>query len=147
MFGVRRRICRVALPLMDSGSESPQETRIRLILIERRPAQTDTQIRVRDAGNEAVIDMGYDEPMVGFDYDGQQHQTDRDRYVHDVGRAELLDRVGWIDLRVVREHSRQFILHRAHEAFARRGWTPPRCVEGREFATLTTLCAKRREEH
>ena len=29
------------------------------------------------ASREAFIDMGYDEPMVGFDYDGEQHQTDR----------------------------------------------------------------------
>ena len=121
---------RVALQLMDSGGQSPQETRIRLILIDDGLPAPRTQIRVCDAGNEAFIDMGYDEPRVGFDYDGQQHQTERDRYVHDIGRAELLDRVGWIDLRVVREHSRRFILHRAHEAFARRGWTPPKLRKG-----------------
>ncbi len=116
---------RVALPLMDSGCESPQETRIRLILIDDGLPAPRTQVRVYDGVNEAFIDMGYDEPMVGFDYDGQQHQTERDRYVHDIGRAELIDRVGWIDIRVVREHSRRFVLHRAHDAFARRGWTPP----------------------
>jgi len=121
---------RVALPLMDGGCESPQETRIRLILIDDDLPAPRTQVRVRDGANEAVIDMGYDEPRVGFDYDGRQHQTDRDRYVHDIGRAELLDRRGWIDIRVVREHSRRFILHRAHDAFARRGWTPPRLRRG-----------------
>ena len=50
--------------------------------------------------------MGYDEPMVGVDYDGDQHQTDRDRYVYDIGRAELIDGQGWIDIHVVAEHSR-----------------------------------------
>lgn len=121
---------RLSLPLMDSGCESPQETRIRLILIDDGLPAPRTQIRLYDGINEAVIDMGYDEPMVGFDYDGQQHQTDRDRYVHDIGRAELIDRVGWVDIRVVREHSRRFILHRAHTAFARRGWSPPRLRRG-----------------
>jgi hypothetical protein len=121
---------RVALPLMDGGCESPQETRIRLILIDDGLPAPRTQIRLSDGANEAVIDMGYDEPMVGFDYDGQQHQTERDRYVHDIGRAELIDRVGWIDIRVVREHGRRFILHRARSAFARRGWTPPKLRRG-----------------
>jgi len=121
---------RVALPLMDGGGQSPQETRIRLVLIDDGLPAPRTQIRVYDGANEAFIDMGYDEPMVGLDYDGEQHQTERGRYVYDIGRAELLDRFGWIDLRVVREHSRRFILHRVHDAFARRGWTPPRLHGG-----------------
>jgi hypothetical protein len=115
---------RIALPLMDGGAESPQETRVRLILIDDGLPPPRTQIRVSDGVREAFIDMGYDEPMVGFDYDGEQHQTNRNRYVHDIGRAELVDREGWIDIKVVAEHSRRFILHRAHEAFARRGWAP-----------------------
>jgi hypothetical protein len=89
-----------------------------------------TQIRVSDGINEAFIDMGYDEPMVGFDYEGEHHSTERGQYVHDIGRAELIDREGWIDIRVVREHRRQFVLHRAVEAFRRRGWEPPRLRRG-----------------
>jgi hypothetical protein len=117
---------RIALPLMDGGAESPQETRVRLILIDDGLPAPRTQIRVTDGAREAFIDMGYDEPMVGLDYDGEQHQTDRDRYVHDIGRAELVDRQGWIDIHIVAEHGRRFILHRAHEAFTRRGWRPPK---------------------
>lgn len=117
---------RIALPLMDAGAESPQETRVRLIFIDDGLPPPRTQIRVSDGVREAFIDMGYDEPMVGFDYDGEQHQTNRDRYVHDIGRAELIDGQGWIDIHVVAEHSRRFILHRAHAAFARRGWQPPK---------------------
>ncbi len=79
-------------------------------------ADSAKQIRVSDGVNEAFIDMGYDEPMVGFDYEGAHHSTNRGQYVYDIGRAELIDRRGWIDIRVVAEHSRAFILHRAHEA-------------------------------
>lgn len=117
---------RIAVPLMDGGAESPQETRVRLILIDDGLPLPRTQIRVSDGVNDAFIDMGYDQPKVGFDYDGEQHQTNRDRYVHDIGRADLLDREGWIDIKVVAEHSRQFILHRARAAFARRRWIPPK---------------------
>ena len=68
--------------------------------------------------------MGYDEPMVGLDYDGWHHLTDRKQYVHDIGRADLIDRQGWIDIHVVAEHSRRYIIHRVTEAFARRGYLP-----------------------
>lgn len=112
--GLRR--AEVALDLMDGGAESPQETRIRLILIDDGLQRPRTQIRVTDGFNEAFIDMGYDEPMVGIDYDGKHHATDRPRYVHDIGRNELVAREGWIDIHVVAEHSRAFILHRVHEA-------------------------------
>lgn len=117
---------RIALPLMDGGAQSPRETWLRLLLIDDGLPAPRTQIRVSDGYNEAFIDIGYDEPMVGLDYDGVQHADERERYVHDIGRAELVDRQGWIDIKVVKEHRRAFILHRLREAFARRGWTPPR---------------------
>ena len=115
---------RIALPLMDGGAQSPQETRLRLILIDDGLPPPRTQILVTDGTNRAFIDIGYDEPRVGFDYEGAHHSQVRDQYVHDIGRAELIDREGWIDIRVVAEHSRRFILYRAHQAFARRGWSP-----------------------
>ena len=61
--------------------------------------------------------MGYDEPKVGLDYEGTHHSEDRGQYVYDIGRADLIDREGWLDIRVVKEHSRRFILHHVREAF------------------------------
>nr|WP_090280358.1 hypothetical protein [Mycolicibacterium komanii]CRL76455.1 hypothetical protein CPGR_04477 [Mycolicibacterium komanii] len=115
---------RTALALMDGGAQSPQETRIRLILIDDGLPPPRTQIAVTDGASEAFIDLGYDEPKVGFDYEGRHHSEDRGQYIHDIGRSELLEREGWIDLRIVAEHSRRYILHRTYEAFARRGWSP-----------------------
>jgi hypothetical protein len=115
---------RIALPLMDGGAQSPRETRLRLILIDDGLPRPRTQIRVSDGLQEAFIDMGYDEPMVGFDYEGAHHSEVRGQYVYDIGRAEFIEREGWIDVKVVAEHSRSFILHRAHDAFRRRGWDP-----------------------
>jgi hypothetical protein len=121
--GIRR--ARIALALMDSGAESPKETWLRLVLIDGGLGRPRTQIRVSDGVTEAFIDMGYDEPMVGFDYEGSHHSQNRGQYVHDIGRAEFVEREGWLDIRVVGEHSRRFILHRARDAFVRRGWVPP----------------------
>jgi hypothetical protein len=126
--GIRR--ARTALALMDGGAQSPEETRIRLILIDAGLPAPRTQIRVCDGINEAFIDMGYDEPMVGLDYEGAHHSENRGQYVYDIGRAELIDRQGWIDIRVVKEHTRRFILYRVLQAFARRGWLPPKSAPG-----------------
>jgi hypothetical protein len=117
---------RIALPLMDGGAQSPQETRLRLVLIDDGLPPPRTQIMVADGKNRAFIDMGYDDPRVGFDYEGAHHSAVRNPYVHDIGRAELIASEGWIDIRVVAEHSRRFILHRAYSAFAQRAWTPPK---------------------
>ncbi|KLI05000.1 hypothetical protein ACT17_25510 [Mycolicibacterium conceptionense] len=105
--GLRR--AEVALDLMDGGAQSPKESWLRLVLIDGGLPRPRTQIRVTDGFNEAFIDMGYDEPMVGADYEGKHHATDRPRYVHDIGRNELIARQGWIDVHVVVEHSRAFI--------------------------------------
>lgn len=118
------RSARTALDLMDAGGQSPRETWLRLLLIDAGFRCPRTQIRVSDGFNEAFIDMGYDDVKVGLDYEGKHHATDRPRYVHDIGRSELIEREGWTDIRVVAEHSKAYILHRVREAFARRGASP-----------------------
>lgn len=126
--GIRR--ARTALALMDGGAQSPRETRLRLMLIDDGLPAPRTQVRVTDGINVAFIDMGYDEPKVGLDYEGAHHSADRQQYLHDIGRAELIEHQGWNDIRVVAEHSRRFILRRVRDAFERRGWTPPRSAPG-----------------
>lgn len=120
------RAAHTALALMDAGAESPRETWLRLLLIDDGLPPPRTQIRVSDGVRQAYIDMGYDEPMVGLDYEGRHHSDDRDQYVYDIGRAELIERENWIDIRVVAEHSRRFILHRVRSALSRRNWAPPK---------------------
>lgn len=118
-----RRRSEAALTLMDPGAQSPKETWLRLTLVDAGLPAPRTQIRVTDGVNEAFIDMGYDEPMVGLDYDGQHHSANRNQYLHDIGRSELIEREGWIDIHVVAEHSRRFIVHRVSDALARRGYS------------------------
>ena len=77
---------------MDSGSQSPKETWLRLLLVDEWQDPVRTQIRVAEGGNVAYLDMGYDEPMVGLDYEGAHHMEDRQVYVGDIGRAEFVER-------------------------------------------------------
>ncbi len=92
--GIRR--LRSALELADAGAESPQETRLRLLLVRAGLPRPETQIRVRDRR----IDMGWPHRLVGVEYDGEHHWTDPRRHADDIERLEFLAAQGWIIVRV-----------------------------------------------
>ncbi|BBZ02956.1 hypothetical protein MCHIJ_23930 [Mycolicibacterium chitae] len=117
VVGARR-----VIPLLDPGGQSPKETWLRLTVLDAGFPRPTTQIPVTDGFNTAYLDMGWEDPQIGLDYDGDQHRKDRVRYVHDVGRNELVAQTGWMDLHVLAEHSPAFIIHRLRRAFERRGW-------------------------
>jgi hypothetical protein len=71
--GLRR--AGIALDLMDAGGQSPRETRLRLWYIDAGFPRPPTQIHVTDGFANAFLDMGWEEPMVGADYDGEEHRV------------------------------------------------------------------------
>ncbi|MFG1934795.1 hypothetical protein ACGFK1_29770 [Mycobacterium sp. NPDC048908] len=87
---------REIVDLMDSGAESPQETRTRLLLIDSGLHRPQTQIAV----GPWRIDMGWDEFKVGVEYDGPQHWTQRRRRTRDIEKYADLDYRGWRMVRV-----------------------------------------------
>lgn len=109
-----------ALDLMDPGSQSPRESYLRLLLIDAGLPRPQTQIPVLGADGMpiAYLDLGWEEYMVAVEYDGDQHRTDRRQYVKDIRRAETLERMGWIIVRVVAEDGPANILHRVRAALA-----------------------------
>jgi hypothetical protein len=101
--GVRGLVqLREVLDLMDGGAESPQETRTRLVLIDAGLPRPQTQIVVRDDYGVpfARIDMGWEEFLVGVEYDGPQHWTDPSRRTRDIDKYAELDDRGWRMVRV-----------------------------------------------
>jgi very-short-patch-repair endonuclease len=105
---------------MDGGAQSPKETWLRLILIEAGLPRPATQIRVTDGQFVAYLDMGWQEPMVALEYDGDHHRTDRWQDVSDIGRARVLDRLGWLVIKVIKEDRPNVVVQRAREALASR---------------------------
>ena len=135
--GMRR--LRQALDLVDGGAESPQETRLRLLLVRGGLPRPVTQIPVTDARGRVVrrIDLGWPAYQVGVEYDGGLgappacggHWTDPRAHAEDIGRLEFLAARGWIIVRVSARHLRDpdDVLRRAESALHRRGWPgPPR---------------------
>ncbi len=130
--GVRR--ARATLPLVDAGAQSPRESWLRLLLVDAGFPRPATQIPVSDGYTTAFVDLGWDEPKIGLEYDGDQHRSDRRQFVRDIGRYEMFNRLDWLTIRVVKEHSRAFILQRVHDAFSLRGLPLPRSARGLSFS-------------
>jgi hypothetical protein len=119
---------RAALPLVDGGAASPQETRLRLLYIDAGLPRPTTQIPVVDERGWLVriLDMGWEDYMVGSEYDGEQHRTNRQQYVKDVKVWPKLARLGWNVDRVIKEDwvRPHDIVRRAWDALVARGWRP-----------------------
>ncbi|MCB0948389.1 MAG: hypothetical protein KDB44_03765 [Mycobacterium sp.] len=118
--GVRR--LRTALDLMDNGSQSPKETLLRLLLIDAGFPRPQTQIPVQDNRGEpfAYLDMGWEDPKIAVEYDGDQHRTDRSRYVWDERRLRRIRELGWLHVKVIAEDRRHDIIKRVQRAWAER---------------------------
>lgn len=116
--GLRR--LEAALALFDPGSQSPRESYLRLLLIDGGLPRPQTQIPVLadDGIPFAYLDMGWEEHLVAVEYDGDQHRTDRRQYVKDIRRAEMLEELGWIVVRVVAEDRPAAIVRRVRAALA-----------------------------
>jgi hypothetical protein len=93
---------RRVLDLADAGSESPQETRTRLLLTFAGMRPTHTQIEVFDECGWLVgrIDMGWEDWKVGVQYDGIQHWTDPEQRRRDIEQGVAYQDLGWRIVRV-----------------------------------------------
>jgi very-short-patch-repair endonuclease len=114
------RRLRHVLELADNGAESPQETRVRLILIRGGLPRPVTQIRV----GSRRLDMGWPEWKVGVEYDGAQHWTDELQHAGHIDRLDYFAGLGWRIVRASAVHLRrdpQGIVCRAAEALRAAG--------------------------
>jgi hypothetical protein len=99
------RILRAALELVDQGAESPQETRLRLLLVGAGLPKPETQIEFFDEFGHAFIrvDVGWREWKVAVEYDGIQHWENRFQRSWDIDRIAILEAMGWVVVRVSAE--------------------------------------------
>jgi hypothetical protein len=110
------------LEVVDPGAQSPRESYLRLLLIEAGLPRPRTQIPVLGADGLpiAYLDMGWPDLMVAVEYDGDHHRFDRHQYLKDIRRLELLERLGWLIIRVVAEDRPADIVRRVRHALEAR---------------------------
>lgn len=93
--GVQR--ARRAMEWVREGSASPQETRVRLLLVLGGLPEPELNGLITDAhgGFLAYGDLVYRRERVVVEYDGWQHERDARQRQHDLRRRELLEAEGW----------------------------------------------------
>ncbi|OMB93885.1 hypothetical protein A5739_06775 [Mycobacterium colombiense] len=113
---------RKAIALFDSGAQSPKESWLRIVLVQAGLPPPQTQIPISDESGDLVayLDMGWEELKVAVEYDGDHHRTNRRQYGWDIRRSEMLQRRGWIVVRVVAGDRPADIIRRVQAARALR---------------------------
>ncbi len=94
--GVARLRSNIALA--DSKAESPQESRLRLVLVQGGLPMPESQIRFPHL--RIRVDLGWREWKVAVEYDGIQHWSDSKQRAWDIERIALLEAEGWTVVRV-----------------------------------------------
>ncbi|WP_336028058.1 endonuclease domain-containing protein [Geodermatophilus sp. FMUSA9-8] len=97
---------RAVAALADGLAESPQETRLRLLLARAGLPPPVAQYVVRDAqGFVARVDLAYPELRLAIEYDGLWHGG-RAAFLADRRRANRMTAAGWVTLSVTTEDMR-----------------------------------------
>jgi very-short-patch-repair endonuclease len=93
------RQLRQLLPLIQPLSESPMETRLRLLLLDGKLPQPSAQFEVWMSGLfVGRLDLAYPESKLGIEYEGDHHR-ERHQFQLDVARLNALTEAGWLILR------------------------------------------------
>lgn len=97
--GVRR--AREVLPLVRPGSESPGESRSRLLAVSAGLPEPELNGWILDELDVPIArgDLVWRERRVVGEYEGDHHRTDRAQWQHDIARTRRLEQLGY---RVVR---------------------------------------------
>lgn len=91
--------CYDALTLMDSRSDSPKETQTRLCLYSFGLWGFTSNYTVPgiafDNGAAITLDLADPELLIGIEYDGDHHRTDRTQWRRDAWKRRQLESMGW----------------------------------------------------
>jgi hypothetical protein len=94
-----------AMTLIRPGSDSPRETRTRLAIVDGGLPEPRVNARVELTGGQVFyLDLSYPELKIAVEYEGLHHQENRQVYLCDIDRREVLQRAGWTIVLIVREH-------------------------------------------
>lgn len=99
------RKAKEALSLMRVGSDSPQETLLRLAIV--RAGLPEPELNVPIIGDDGrrrhEPDLSYRKYRIGVEYEGEHH-GDEGQIVRDIARSENYEALGWTEVRISKRH-------------------------------------------
>ncbi|MBO2458735.1 hypothetical protein [Actinomadura violacea] len=119
--GVRK--ARLAMPHLEPRSDSPPETRLRMLIVD---ANLPRPVANQDVFNDwgvwlARPDLSYPARKIAIEYEGVHHQRDHVQYSHDIERDGRLIDHGWLVIRVDKEglfRAPRIVVNRVRKALA-----------------------------
>jgi hypothetical protein len=99
-------IARRAFAEVRAGTDSPMETRVRLLITRAGLPEPVIGHTVRDAagGFIGTPDLAYVREKIAIEYEGDHHRVDRAVFADDIERRELMQEAGWYVIRVISDH-------------------------------------------
>ncbi|WP_457972147.1 endonuclease domain-containing protein [Arthrobacter sp. D1-17] len=118
------KTARLALPEIRVGADSPQETRMRLVLARTKLGEPILNHVIHSSWGQPAVwpDGAYPEHRLALQYDGSHH-SDPEQAARDRKRKELTERLGWTELRIYKDDldgDRPFVLEKVRAALDRR---------------------------
>jgi very-short-patch-repair endonuclease len=97
---------RYALADVRSGTDSPMESVLRLLIIRSGLSEPVIGHTVRDQRGDFVAtpDLSYVAERIALEYEGSIHQSDPQVFAEDIERRELLEDAEWLVIRVIARH-------------------------------------------
>lgn len=126
--GIRK--AREAVSLIRVGSDSPQESLLRLALV--RAGLPEPELNVPIIDDEGTPhhepDLSYRKYRIGVEYEGGHH-GDEGQIVRDISRSERYLALGWTEVRISKRHMHddaRAAVAKVRAALVQAGWRPGR---------------------
>ena len=124
--GLRR--AKEAIKLIRVGSDSPQESLLRLALMRAGLPEPELNVPIisEDGARHHEPDLSYRKYKVGIEYEGEHH-GDEGQVVRDIARSERYGALGWTEVRISKRHmfnDAKPAVSKVRAALVQAGWRP-----------------------
>lgn len=126
--GIRK--AREAITLIRVGSDSPQESLLRLAIVRAGLPEPELNVPIiDDAGTRHhEPDLSYRKYRIGIEYEGELHGAEG-QIVRDIARSERYTALGWTEVRISKRHmahDAKAAVAKVRTALVQAGWRPGR---------------------
>lgn len=124
------RKAKEAIRLIRVGSDSPQESLLRLAMVRAGLPEPELNVPIdaRDGGRFLQADLSYKKYRIGIEYEGEGHGNEA-QVVRDISRSERYEALGWTEVRISKRHmvnDAKSAVAKIRTALIQAGWRPTR---------------------
>ncbi|MFJ3957026.1 hypothetical protein [Arthrobacter sp. NPDC090010] len=124
------RKAKLALQLIREGSDSPQETLLRLAIGRAGLPEPELNVPVEEGrpGRRVQPDLSYRQYRIAIEYEGDGH-GEESQIVRDIARSERYRELDWVEVRISKRHMQNdagSAVAKIRTALIQAGWRPGR---------------------